>query len=133
MAPSRRIRRGRGKSSVTPGWARLLVDLRENPREGVGRAGERSVAGIELERRERLVADWAWNTMGTRVRVSPWRRLFRPEPAANALALPPWSDEARHGDAQPCVRPAPVTGTVGTKPRARFPFAPPTLPDRARS
>ena len=133
VAPSRMIRRGRWKYVATRGLPPLLFDLREDPHELANRAGDPSVVDIERELHARLLADWNPDEVDARVRASQRRRLFLRGLALESGAFPPWNYEARRGDAQRYVRPATATGAVGAKPRARFPYVPPTPPDAANT
>ena len=133
VAPSRMIRRGRWKYVSTLGLPPLLFDLQDDPRELVNRAGDASLAAVELELRDRLLEDWNPTAIDAQIRASQRRRLFLRELAIRSGEFPAWNYEARHGDARRYVRPATATGAVGAKPRARFPFVPPTPPDRAKS
>jgi len=133
VAPSRMIRRGHWKYVVTRGLPPLLFDLHDDPHERVNPAGDPSLAEIERPLRERLLADWDPDIIDAQIRASQRRRLFLRELAIRSGAFPPWNYEARHGDAKRYVRPATATGAVGAKPRARFPFVPPTPPDRVKS
>jgi choline-sulfatase len=130
IAPSRMVRRGRWKYVFTRGLAPRLFDLDEDPRELVDLAGRPQVADVERALRERLLADWDPDTVDASIRASQRRRLFLRELALRSGAFPPWTYEARPGDAERFVRPATATGTVGAKPRMRFPFVEPTPPDR---
>ncbi len=125
------VRRDRWKYVLTRGLAPMLFDLAADPREVRDLAGRPEVADVERELRERLLADWDPEAIDARVRASQRRRLFLRELALRAGAFPPWTFEARAGDAQRFVRPATATGAVGAKPRMRFPYVPPTPPDRA--
>ncbi len=131
IAPSRMVRRGRWKYVFTRGLAPRLFDLDDDPHELVDLAGRPEVADVERALRARLLADWDPDAVDASIRASQRRRLFLRELGLRSGAFPPWTFEARPGDAQRFVRPATATGAVGAKPRMRFPFVEPTPPDRA--
>jgi choline-sulfatase len=131
IAPSRMIRRGRWKYMYTLGVPPLLFDLHDDPRELRNLAGRPAVAQAESALRERLLADWNPAEVDARVRASQRRRLFLRQLSIESGAFPDWTFEARSGDRDRYVRPSTATGTIGAKPRMRFPFVQPTPPDRA--
>jgi len=131
VAPSRMVRRGPWKYIVTRGLPPLLFNLHEDPRELVNRAGDPSLAAIEGALHARILADWDPDDADRRIRASQRRRLFLRELSMKTGSFPPWNYEVRTGDAQRYVRPVTATGTVGAKPRLRFPYITPTPPDRA--
>ena len=131
VAPSRMVRRGRWKYVFTRGLAPMLFDLERDPREQNDVAGRPEVAATEAHLRDRLLSDWNPDEVDARIRASQRRRLFLRELGMRSGNFPDWNYEARPGDAQRFVRPATVTGAVGAKPRARFPYIEPTPPDRA--
>ena len=131
VAPSRMVRRGRWKYVFTRGLAPMLFDLERDPRELIDVAGRPDLAATEAQLRDRLLSDWNPDEIDARIRASQRRRLFLRELGMKSGTFPDWNYEARPGDAQRFVRPATVTGAVGAKPRARFPYIEPTPPDRA--
>ena len=133
IAPSRMIRRGAWKYVFTRGLPPLLFNLRDDPLELVNRSGEPDVTQVEHSLRERLLADWNPDEVDARIRASQRRRLFLRELGMTSGEFPDWTYEVRHGDSRRFVRPATATGTVGAKPRARFPYVVPTPPDRPAS
>jgi choline-sulfatase len=131
IAPSRMVRRGPWKYVVTRGLAPRLFNLDDDPQELRDLAGRAHVAGVQRELRARLLHDWDPDAIDARIRESQRRRLFLRGIARKTGAFPPWNYEARPGDARRFVRPETAGGAVGAKPRMRFPFVPPTPPDRA--
>ena len=129
-APSRMLRSGDRKYVYTRGLEPMLFDLAADPRETNDLAGRPELAEVERELRERLLAGWDPDAVDASVRASQRRRLFLRELHLRDGAFPPWTFEARAGDARRFVRPATATGRVGAKPRMRFPYVEPTPPDR---
>ena len=109
----------------------MLFNLHDDPQERATSPACPTVADVERDLRERLLADWDPDAIDRRIRESQQRRLFLREVAMKTGAFPPWNYEARPGDAQRFVRPATATGAVGAKPRMRLPYITPTPADRA--
>lgn len=132
-APSRMLRRGDHKLVVTRGLPPLLFDLRADPRELDNLAGRPAHAALEAELSKRLLADWDPEAVDAAVRASQKRRLFLRELARSTGSFPDWTFEARPGDRARFVRPTNAGGSIGAKPRSRFPFVQPRPPDRSGS
>jgi choline-sulfatase len=129
-APSRMLRRGSHKLVSTLGLPPMLFDLERDPLELHDLASEPAYDTLLQTLQQRLVADWDAPSLDTRIRASQRRRLFLRQLGVARGEFPAWSWEARPGDRARFVRPATAGGPVGPKPRMRFPFVPPTPPDK---
>lgn len=129
-APSRMLRRGRHKYVFTPGLPPMLFDLEADPLELHDLADRPETATLQAQLQARLVADWSPVEIDARIRASQRRRLFLRTLGLSRGEFPQWTHEVRPGDHARFVRPSTAGGPVGPKPRARFPFVPPTPPDK---
>lgn len=130
-APSRMLRRGRHKLVCTLGLPPLLFDLQADPLERQDLAANPAHAELLATLRARLQADWDAHAIDASIRASQRRRLFLRRLGLARGEFPQWSWEARPGDRTRFVRPSTAGGPVGPKPRMRFPFVPPTPPDKS--
>lgn len=128
VAPSRMLRKDDWKYIVTRGLKPMLFDLANDPRELSNLAGRPETAGIEHALDARLRADWNADLIDEKVRASQRRRLFLKALAQKSGSFPDWTYEARPGDSGRFVRPANSGGTLGAKPRSRFPYVEPQPP-----
>jgi choline-sulfatase len=129
-APSRMLRRGPHKLVCTLGLPPLLFDLAHDPLELHDLAADPAHADLLAALLARVQADWDAPALDASIRASQRRRLFLRQLALARGEFPAWSWEARPGDRARFVRPSTAGGAVGPKPRLRYPFVPPTPPDR---
>ncbi|MGE0314987.1 MAG: choline-sulfatase [Lautropia sp.] len=129
QAPSRMLRCGPLKYVLTHGLAPMLFDLDADPNELHDLAGLPEWAEKQALLHARLVADWEPAAVDARIRASQKRRLFLRALSLRDDSFPDWTYVARSGDRTRFVRPAVATGSVGPKPRMRFPYVTPTPPD----
>ncbi len=101
-------------------WLARLDDLAARPEH----------AALLADLQQRLRQDWDADAVDARIRASQRRRLFLRELGMKHGGFPDWTYEARPGDKARFVRPTTAGKAVGPKPRMRFPFVPPTPPDR---
>jgi choline-sulfatase len=129
-APTRMLRRGAHKLVLTRGLEPLLFDLSRDPleRDDLARRPEHAERLDELL--QQLLRDWDADAVDARIRASQRRRLFLRQLGLEHGGFPDWTFEARPGDRARFVRPTTAGKAVGPKPRMRFPFVPPTPPDR---
>jgi len=128
-APSRMVRQGAIKYIYTLGVPPLLFDLARDPHELDNRAGDPAYANVEMRLHARLLQDWNPKDVDRRVRASQRRRLFLRDVAIKSGAFPSWTYEARQGDRTRFVRPTATGAPVGAKPKMRFPYVEPILPN----
>ncbi len=128
-AASRMIRRGDWKYIYTRGLPPMLFNLASDPLELDDRSGDPELEPIVRALHERLIVDWSAEEIDQSIRASQRRRLFLRSLAMKTGQWPAWTHAVRPGDDQRYVRPASASGSVGAKPRMRYPFVPPTPPD----
>ena len=130
MAPTRMLRRGPHKLVLTRGLAQMLFDLVHDPFELDDLAPHPEHGSLLSSLLDRMLLDWDPDLVEARIRASQRRRLFLRELGLKHGGFPEWSYEARPGDKARFVRPSTAGKAVGPKPRMRFPFVPPTPPDK---
>ncbi|MCA3139869.1 MAG: choline-sulfatase [Rhodocyclaceae bacterium] len=128
-APARMVRRGRWKYVYTEGLPPMLFDLEDDPRELHDRAGEASLRAIEGMLHRRLLEGWDPQDIARRVADSQRRRLFL-KAVCEAEDYPAWTWTPPVDARRQYVRAGGSVGPTNAKALARFPFVPPTPPDK---
>jgi choline-sulfatase len=131
IAPSRMLRRDEWKYVVTRGVAPMLFNLAEDPHELRDLAGSPEAAHIKHALDARLTSGWDADSIDEKIRGSQRRRLFLKSLAQKSGSFPDWTFEARPGDSARFVRPINSGGSIGAKPRSRFPYVEPRPPNKS--
>jgi choline-sulfatase len=107
----------------------MLFDLEDDPRELHDRAGEASLRAIEGMLHRRLLEGWDPQDIARRVADSQRRRLFL-KAVCEAEDYPAWTWTPPVDARRQYVRAGGSVGPTNAKAMARFPFVPPTPPDK---
>jgi choline-sulfatase len=131
-APCRMVREGSLKYLYTHGHPAQLYDLATDADELNDRVGDPAYAEAGARLRARLLADWNPDRIAERVLRSQAERQLIHGVTSGGKKTHNWSFMARPDDDRRFVRSGgDAEGTVATKGRARYPYVPPTEPDRA--